>query len=55
MDRFLMKLKMFFFFLYFFFDVAFRLFLFIYSVLLSFICNYIPGVCNFFTSGFAGC
>ena len=35
--------------------MAFSLLLFIYSVLLSLVCTYIPGVCNFFTSGFVGC
>ena len=35
--------------------MAFCLFLFIYSILLSLIYTYIPSVCNFFTSGFVGC
>lgn len=40
MDRYSMELKMFFFHM----DVC--LFLFIYSILLSLICTYLPGVCN---------
>ena len=48
MDRYFTELKMvFFFFLLFIFHMTFSLFLFIYSVLLSIICTYIPGVCDF--------
>ena len=47
MDRYFTELKMFFFFLLFIFHMTFFLFLFIYSVLLSIICTYIPGVCDF--------
>ena len=41
------ELKMFFFFLLFIFHMAFSLFLFVHSALLSLICTYIPGFCNF--------
>ena len=48
MDRYFTELKMvFFFFLLFIFHMTFSLFLFICSVLLSIICTYIPGVCDF--------
>ena len=46
MDHYLTELNMFLF-LRFIFYMAFCLFLFIYSVMLSLICNYLPGVCNF--------
>ena len=47
MDRYLTELKMLFFLDVIHFHMAFSLFLFTYSVLLSLICTYIKGVCNF--------